>query len=109
MTHYLNTLKPDDVRNVETRLSSTKVKSRNVEQIKSQELMKISSIAGSRNLFITTDVIDCDIPLLFSKKRNEESKNEHRFCYRYCINLCIKTKIIVYIIRLTLCSSYNSG
>lgn len=60
---YLGTLKAGDVKKVGTELSSVIFKFRNGEQVRSLKLVEVPSKDDCRNIFIETDVVNCDISL----------------------------------------------
>ena len=67
MKCYLETLSKEYVHALETTKGSTLFKFGNGERVKSKKFMKIPSIIAGKKVFIETDVVDCEIPLLLSK------------------------------------------
>ena len=64
---YLDTLDEMDLKQVKYQQSSTSFKFGSGERVTSMKVVNIPSIISGRKVFIETDVVNCDLPLLLSK------------------------------------------
>ena len=76
---YIDSLNEKDKNLIEYRKSGNKFKFGDGNKVCSQQLVKIPAVIGQSEVFIETDVIDKDIPLLLSKKSMKAAGTELNF------------------------------
>ena len=76
---YIDSLNEKDKNLIEYRKSSNKFKFGDGNKVCSQQLVKIPAVIGQSEVFIETDVVDKDIPLLLSKKSMKAAGTELNF------------------------------
>ena len=76
---YIDTLDDKDKNKIVYKESSNRFKFGDGNKVCSQQLVKIPALIGQTEVFIETDVVDTDIPLLLSKKSMKRAGTELNF------------------------------
>ena len=79
MKCYIDSLDEDEKNKIVYKSSNNKFKFGDGEKVCSQQLVRIPALIGQRKIFIETDVVNKNIPLLLSKKSMKKADTELNF------------------------------
>ena len=79
MNCYIDSLDEKERNKIVYKVSHNKFKFGDGEKVCSQQLVKIPALIGQKKIFIETDVVKKDIPLLLSKKSMKKADTELNF------------------------------
>ena len=79
MKCYIDSLNDEEKDKIVYKTSNNKFKFGDGEKVCSQQLVKIPAVIGKTSVFIETDIVNKDIPLLLSKKSMKKADTELNF------------------------------